>query len=442
MKRVLIISPNFPPVNAADMQRVRQSLPYFREFDWEPVVIAVDENYSDAYSLDCLLLESIPTNIEIHKVKAIPVSISKIVGLGSLSIRSYLSIKQKGDELLANGNFDLVYFSTTAFHVLTLGTRWKKKFGVPFIVDMQDPWRNDYYTQEIQKKSLKHYLFHRLNVILEKKTIPFADGIISVSPGYISMYKKRYDVDESKFIEIPFGFSSLDFKIADNNISRIREIQIDNDKLNIFYVGRGGNDMQTAITILFKAIAHGIEQNPSLFKKLHFWFIGTSYAKKGSGQYSFTPIARKYGVQQYITESPDRISFFETLHLLKHADLLVVPGSDDGAYTASKIYPYLFSGKPLLAIFHESSSVCEIVKKTSDNKVIKFNSELNDATEEEKVNECFDYLSTLFTSGITHAQLNHELLEKYSARSMTQKQVSFFNKMVSKPEKSQIYSNA
>ena len=32
MKRLLIISPNFPPLNAADMQRVRMSLPYFKDF--------------------------------------------------------------------------------------------------------------------------------------------------------------------------------------------------------------------------------------------------------------------------------------------------------------------------------------------------------------------------------------------------------------------------
>jgi hypothetical protein len=44
MKKVLIISPNFPPVNGADMHRIRQSLPYVRAWGWQPGVLAVDED--------------------------------------------------------------------------------------------------------------------------------------------------------------------------------------------------------------------------------------------------------------------------------------------------------------------------------------------------------------------------------------------------------------
>src|SRR3954467_10454229 len=113
MKRVLIISPHFPPVNAADMHRVRQSLPYFRQMGWEPVVITVDEKYVEAYSLDHLLGETIPNDIEIHKVKAFDVNKSRKFGLGSLSMRAYYYMLKKGDELLRSRKFDLVYFSTT-----------------------------------------------------------------------------------------------------------------------------------------------------------------------------------------------------------------------------------------------------------------------------------------------------------------------------------------
>src|ERR1700744_6353097 len=70
MKKVLIISPNFPPVNGADMHRIRQSLPYFRELGWEPVVLAVDEKYVGAYSTDQLLLHTVPGDLEIHKLAA------------------------------------------------------------------------------------------------------------------------------------------------------------------------------------------------------------------------------------------------------------------------------------------------------------------------------------------------------------------------------------
>jgi len=126
------------------MQRVRMSLPFYKEMGWEAEVICVDEQYTDGFT-DELLSETIPADIPVHKVKALPLRYTRKFGLGSLSIRSYYHFKQKGTELLEKKKFDLVFFSTTMFHVIALGRYWKEKFGVPFVVDMQDPWRNDFY---------------------------------------------------------------------------------------------------------------------------------------------------------------------------------------------------------------------------------------------------------------------------------------------------------
>ena len=62
MKSVLIISPHFPPVNAPDMQRVRMSLPYFKEMGWEPVVICVDQKYVEGF-FDEMLNKTIPSKL-------------------------------------------------------------------------------------------------------------------------------------------------------------------------------------------------------------------------------------------------------------------------------------------------------------------------------------------------------------------------------------------
>ncbi|MEO8204529.1 MAG: hypothetical protein ABI615_00005, partial [Chthoniobacterales bacterium] len=62
MKKVLIVSPHFPPVNAPDMQRVRMALPYFTEFGWEPTVLCVDEDYVEA-GRDPYLERSLPSDI-------------------------------------------------------------------------------------------------------------------------------------------------------------------------------------------------------------------------------------------------------------------------------------------------------------------------------------------------------------------------------------------
>jgi hypothetical protein len=141
-------------------------------------------------------------------------------------------------------------------------------------------------------------------------------------------------------------------------------------RLHWVYVGRGGPDMATALRGLFGALReHG---EAALLQSLTLHFIGTSYAAAGSGRPSVAPIAAEFGLQHLVAESPDRIDFTRALWCLKHADALIVPGSDDPSYTASKIYPYLLARRPLLAIFHERSSVVELVSRVGGATCVTF----------------------------------------------------------------------
>jgi hypothetical protein len=415
------------------MQRVRQSLPYFKEFGWEPTIITVDEKFVEAYSLDQLLLETFPKDIKIHEVSALKASITRKVGLGSLSIRSFFHIKKKGDALLQAEHFDLIYFSTTAFHVMALGPRWKRKFGVPFILDIQDPWYNTFYfANALSKKTTKARLYHELDRRLEKRTLPFADGIISVSSGYRDLYMKRYsNLPYESFKIIPFGCATLDFQIAEKHVHS-SEIQLSEKSVNIVYVGRGGHDMEFATEIIFDAINIGLEKEPALFKKVRLWFIGTSYAQAGKGYKTIQPIADRKGLANQVSEITDRIPYFETLYLLSKADMLCVPGSSDPTYTASKIYPYIYTNKPMLAVFHQNSSVVDVIRDTSQAKVVTFGKGINEQEKQTLAEECFAYLVQVLTKKIKNSNLNYKAFEEFTARSMTEQQVNFFDQVTDK----------
>ncbi|RZL43439.1 MAG: hypothetical protein EOP00_22565, partial [Pedobacter sp.] len=133
MKNVLIISPYFAPSNTADMQRIRMSLPYFAENGWDAEIVTVNEKHSDL-SKDDLLLENIPDNIVIHKVDAFSKKFTSKFGLGSLGLRSIYFYKKKVSNLLKAKKYDLIYFSTTEFSVTILGSFWKNKYKVPYVI--------------------------------------------------------------------------------------------------------------------------------------------------------------------------------------------------------------------------------------------------------------------------------------------------------------------
>lgn len=432
MKRVLIISPHFPPVNAADMHRVRQILPYLNQYGWDAEVIAVRPEFIESYSTDPLLLTTIPKDTKVHYVSAWDVKKTRRLGLGSLSMRSFFQFRKKGNELLSSGKFDLVFFSTTAFHVMALGPYWKKKFKIPFVLDIQDPWRNDFYlTQPKHERPPKFLIAYNIDKYLEGKTVPFADAIVSVSKSYCETFVKRYQGFHSSACSvIPFGGVTGDFAVAEQLKGESEKVHLDSNKINIVYIGRGGYDMKFILEIFFKALRRGIEENNELFKTIHCWFIGTSYAEEGKGIKTIQPVAETEKTGSFVTEITDRIPYFETLALLKKADVLFVPGSTDAGYTASKIYPYILAGKPMLACFHKNSSVIEILRESKAGEVVAFDHE-HDSTDV-LVDEVHQKLSYLLKHTNEHFQYDVKGFQPYTAETMTDKLTEVFNGTVSR----------
>ncbi|RYD69443.1 MAG: hypothetical protein EOP53_27140, partial [Sphingobacteriales bacterium] len=191
------------------------SLPYFREFGWEPEVVAVDAKYTDI-STDNLLTESIPSDVPIHYVKALPKKWTSKVGLGSIAIRSLPFYRKQVNKLLKEKKFDLVYFSTTQFPVCILGSYWKKQFGVPFVIDMQDPWLSDYYKDKPKaERPPKYWIANKLNETLEPIAMKKVDGLIAVSSSYLKTLSARYENCRNIAQQtIPFGAFKNDFEIA------------------------------------------------------------------------------------------------------------------------------------------------------------------------------------------------------------------------------------
>ncbi len=425
-KRVLIISPFFPPSNAADMQRIRMSLPYFKDFGWEAEVMTVDPKYSEIPK-DDLLLQSILKDAKIHIIAAFNKSWTSKLGLGSIALRSLWSYRQKVNRLLKKRQFDLIYFSTTQFPVCILGSYWKKKFNVPYVIDMQDPWHSDYYLDKPRaQQPPKYWLSYRLNKYLEPIAMKRADGLISVSEDYINDLKNRYEqLKDVPAATITFGAFEADMQIAEANRHLFEPLLLPGFT-NIVYIGRGGADMHKAITVLFKALSKGLGENETLFDRIRIYFIGTSYAPQGKGSPTILPLAKQFGLENSVFETTDRISYYHTLTTLLQADALFIPGSDDPKYTASKIYPYLLTRKPLLAIFNSESSAIGILKECGAKHVYSF-----DRADKAEL-EAYDFLEDVATNQHRLETYDQENLRKYSAENMTRRQCSLFDEVTNK----------
>lgn len=431
MKKALIVCPNFPPNNTADCHRIRMGLKYFEELGWEVLVLCVDPQYIEA-PVDPHLLKTIPEKINVYRVRAFNPNTTRKFGFSSLALRSIWFLYKKGSSILQNENIDLVYFSTTMFNVLPLGRLWKRRFGVPYIIDMQDPWRSDHYLKvPPAERPPKFWLAYQLDSRLEGYTMKKVDGIVSVSKDYPDVLMKRYqNIIPEMCVTIPFGAAIEDFDLAKGLGLQNNIFKADDQTVNIVYVGRGGHDLSFALKALFKAYKRGLDADSFGFSKVRFYFVGTSYAATGMGQQTVKPIAMEMGIEEgIVTEVTDRVSYFEAIKILLDADVLIMPGSSDHQYTASKVFPYVLAQKPLIAIFNQNSSVCQILSDASYGSLIKFDDQ---STLEEVTLGVLKELKEVLNSLPREGEVNWEGFMKYSAYNQTQRQTVFFEKTLNR----------
>lgn len=357
MKRVLIVSPHFPPINAPDMQRIRMSLPYYRAGGWDPVVLMVDPNEIDGVH-EPELMATVPTDVRIVSVRPFSKQRMRRIGVGNIGLRGFPALARAGAKLLRDERYDLVFFSNTQFNTFPLGRIWQRRFGVPYVLDIQDPWRTDYYQRPGSRKPPGgwKYQFARLHAwLLEGWTLRRAAGVISVSGSYVADLRARYDDFAAPAEVIPFGVSRGDVQEARKMPVRAPAFVRQPGEIHVVYTGASGPVMPHALTVLFDGFRQYLANSPERAKRFRFHFFGTSYVPAGKGRMSVLPVAESCGVAPFVDEIPHRLGHLECMRLQAEADVLLLPGSSDLAYSPSKIYPYYLTGNPILGlVFHDS----------------------------------------------------------------------------------------
>lgn len=342
-KSLLVVSPHFFPSNTADSVRVHSMLPYLEDCGWRTTVVCVDAQDVDAP----MQKESaaIPPNIDVHRVRAPGIRVWNRTVPRTLGLRALVPIAAHCRALLSPGKFDLCFFTTTQFEVLRLGPRWLTAYDLPYVLDIQDLWYDDFYRQNKMRPPgghLKYGLAMALARGGEKRVVSNTAGIVSTSRAYPEILQKRYPNVRLRQSVEPFPALVREF---DRVISSRPPNDQNPGQTRLVYVGRGGDDLRISLCGLFSHLRQFRDQLPDL--KLEF--IGTSY----SSDVERTPIAdlaNDYGIPDLVSETPRRIPLEDAIEQMLCADALLLPGSVDSSYQPSKLANALLAKKPLLYV--------------------------------------------------------------------------------------------
>ena len=431
-RRVLIVSPRFPPINAPEHHRVRTSLPYYERFGWAPTVVCVSPATVGDSVVDPHLGASLPVGLEVVRVPAWDEATCRRAGFGQLDYRCLWPLYRAGTKLLKRDKHEVVFFSTTVFLAFLLGPIWKRRFGCRVVYDFQDPWFHGdvpLYTRKTWPGVWWKFLAgQRVARYGESACLSAADHVISVSEGYVSTLQARYpSVLKERFTVATFGASPDDFEfVATENIQHDIFVP-DPQRIRWVYAGRVGPDMFSILDVLFAQLVKLKTTHPDFARRLDVHFVGTNYAPKSRTFKVLEPIARRHGVEGMVTEHSERIPYFQTLSLYAQSEAILLLGADSPDYTASKLFNCVLARKPVLALLHGGSAMSRIARRFPNVHTSVFRSSPEEPAFARAVAEGLDWLK----DGRFDGSRIDDLVAPWSAEAGTRVQCAVFDAVTS-----------
>ncbi|MCB9194913.1 MAG: glycosyltransferase [Flavobacteriales bacterium] len=393
MKKILILSYHFPPMNVIASQRALGYANHFKKFGLDPTVLTFDWNktiqnqYCSKRDFDKRIIYE---NYENYKVIRIPViqsfwfkifnffsklKMNKLMVLLSWAIggldSNYELYNFRLSELrfLSKNcqNYDLaISIFSPHFHARNL-YKIHRFSNLPYIIDHRDLWSNrilhKYYHPKFKMKVQDYFISYYWKKWEHKSML----SIITSSPWA----DKLEEIVSKPVLVITNGFDPKE-------LDGIRKVEKKENDLSIVHVGSIYS--QQKLEVFLEGLRDFVLKNKRL--NIHVYFIGAERSNSKSGVYSFeqdirSRIDRYLSCENYtITE---RVERKDALEWMANADVLYFPSFPDtpGTYSG-KIFEYLMVGKPILMVPNDNDVCSSLIMETMAGNICSSPSEVTE----------------------------------------------------------------
>jgi len=378
-KKALIITYYWPPAGGPGVQRWLKFVKYLPEFGIEPIVyIPENPNYP---IVDESLLNEVRDDV---KILCYPISEpykfadlfskqkSKTISKGIISEKKNQNILEKL-MLYIRGNFfipdarigwvkpsvkllnefikkeqvDTVITTGPPHSLHLIGLELKNQLGVKWIADFRDPWTSIGYHKQLRltkKSELKHK-------ILEKQILNGSDQIIVTS----HITKQEFQQITDKPIEvITNGY----------DVGCSEKVELD----KMFSLSHIGSLLSKRNPeILWKVLSELINEFPDFASDIQLNFIGLLSEDVLNS-------IKKYGLSKYINDV-GYVSHKEAVKFQKKSQLLLlieINSVDTKCIIPGKLFEYMVSNRPIIALGPKGSDVEKIVKETNTGQYFNY----------------------------------------------------------------------
>jgi glycosyltransferase involved in cell wall biosynthesis len=349
LKKVLVITYDFPPLGKGSVLRPLKFAKYFPKYGWEPVILTStpktyffrdDQLLRDTEGMKIFRTKGAGNNLLTgRKLKALPNegqrklrrNISKIRNLPD-EHKGWISKAVKlGSEIIETHKIEIMYVTGPPFSAFVAAGELKEKYKIPLVIDYQDSWLH----------SSSNYFamgYHRLRSMkMEQEVIRGTDEIITINRRIKEYLIEEYDYLKHSDINIlNHGFDEDDFKSA-----ALKPLP---EKSRMRFTNVGGFFDLVSPAYFFEALKIVFQKRPDMRGKIEACFIG-GLSKEN------LQLIQKHNISDVVS-NPGYLNHSDAIRYMLSSDVLwLTIGKGEGSEVVSpvRMAEYFGARKPILA---------------------------------------------------------------------------------------------
>jgi glycosyltransferase involved in cell wall biosynthesis len=335
LRSVLLLTYHFPPSGAVAVYRMLGLVRHLPKFGWQPVVVAPPGVPWEPQ--DASLLGQVPTETPIARVPFASGFVGKIARWVAPEAHWLYRARSACRRMIREHRPEAVITSSPPGCVHRLGLWVQQQFGLPWLACFRDPW--------IVNASIERWTLHRrYERRIEARVMQRATRLIANTPLNERGWVDAYPEQAHKIVTIINGFDPERF--APSPEPRPRGLP-----LTILHAGE---------------LYHGRDPRPFLDAlegerpPLRVEFLG----RQTAGGFDLPAEIGRRGLADCVTQI-GQIPYKEALARMMRTDILLLvhtPGQALGV--PAKLYEYLGTGRPILALAEPAGDIAWVLRES------------------------------------------------------------------------------
>jgi glycosyltransferase involved in cell wall biosynthesis len=382
-KKVLIVTYYWPPSGGSGVQRWLKFAKYLPTYGWTPYIFTPKNPSFDIK--DESLLNDVPAEAEvihfpIWEPYSLFLSLSRLFGgTGSAKPTALVKVKKQSSfqkistwirgnlfipdprkfwispsvkflgSFLADNKINTIITTGPPHSLHLIGLKLKKKNpALTWIADFRDPWSEWGLLDSLAVGARAR----QRHVELERQVLANADEILTITP----FYARRFSALSNKTVTLlTNGFDESDFEkmtFEKSSAFTIRHVGIVNEKCNP--------------RPFMNSVADAMAANKNLAEKIRIEFVGEVHQ-------DFQRFVRDNSALNAVTFFPGNVPHKELMKIYGTSSLLllVLTGYKNAeGYMPGKLFEYIATGLPIMAIGPEDGDAAALLNETSSGKMI------------------------------------------------------------------------